>query len=316
MVSDREGSPVVFVADRSSWGRGAHRSCRFGPSPTSSPGPVPLGRTSWSPRPRRRGAVPDPRIRQFLFHRSGRRDLRRARSAWSASATTRSSPTTRTTSSAGLCRRPYGLSELLRPHGSPEPGPARRGSICPCRRATDPEELARRISAGEWVVDLRSQTAYAAEHLAGTIGISLAQHFSLYLGWLLPWGTPLTLLGEDPKQISAARRQLVVSASTTWPERRSDAECRRAEHRAANVSGDRLCGPRSPSEAVVLDVRRDDERVESHIAGSVHVPLHLLLERIDTLPCDTLWVPLRQRLSGQHRGQSPRSRRTKCSAHR
>ena len=43
-------------------------------------------------------------------------------------------------------------------------------------------------------------------------------------------------------------------------------------------------------EAVVLDVRRDDERGESHIAGSVHVPLHLLLERIDTFPRDTLWV--------------------------
>jgi rhodanese-related sulfurtransferase len=43
-------------------------------------------------------------------------------------------------------------------------------------------------------------------------------------------------------------------------------------------------------EAVVLDVRRYDERGESRIAGSVHVPLHLLLERIDTLPRDTLWV--------------------------
>jgi len=41
---------------------------------------------------------------------------------------------------------------------------------------------------------------------------------------------------------------------------------------------------------VVLDVRRDDERVESPIAGSVHVPLDRWLERIDTLPSGTLWV--------------------------
>jgi glyoxylase-like metal-dependent hydrolase (beta-lactamase superfamily II)/rhodanese-related sulfurtransferase len=168
-------------------------------------------------------------------------------------------------------------------------GPARVDLSLP--RATDPEELARRISAGEWVVDLRSQTAYAAEHLAGTIGISLAQHFSLYLGWLLPWGTPLTLLGEDPKQISDARRQLVrlgiddlAGAAVGTP----SVVAPNIERRTYRVTDFADLG-RHP-EAVVLDVRRDDERGESHIAGSVHVPLHLLLERIDTLPCDTLWV--------------------------
>src|ERR1700704_3153947 len=38
----------------------------------------------------------------------------------------------------------------------------------------EPEQLTERISAGEWVVDLRDRTAYAADHVAGTIGIGLA----------------------------------------------------------------------------------------------------------------------------------------------
>ena len=38
----------------------------------------------------------------------------------------------------------------------------------------DPVELARRIHRGEWVVDLRQRRVFAAEHLAGTIGIELA----------------------------------------------------------------------------------------------------------------------------------------------
>ena len=36
----------------------------------------------------------------------------------------------------------------------------------------DPAELRRRIEAGEWVVDLRSRTAFAAGHLSGTMGSS------------------------------------------------------------------------------------------------------------------------------------------------
>ncbi len=33
----------------------------------------------------------------------------------------------------------------------------------------DPDEVAKRIAAGEWVVDLRDRTAYAAEHLAASL---------------------------------------------------------------------------------------------------------------------------------------------------
>ena len=41
---------------------------------------------------------------------------------------------------------------------------------------------------------------------------------------------------------------------------------------------------------VVLDVRRDDERVKGHIAGSAHVPLSDLVPRLDDLPDGRLWV--------------------------
>ena len=73
----------------------------------------------------------------------------------------------------------------------------------------DPVVLAARIHAGEWVVDLRSKSAFAKEHLGGTISIALGDNFSTYLGWLHPWGAPLTLIGEDPESILEAQRQLV-----------------------------------------------------------------------------------------------------------
>jgi hydroxyacylglutathione hydrolase len=50
----------------------------------------------------------------------------------------------------------------------------------------DARELRRRLDAGQWVVDLRSRTAFAAGHLPGTLSFSLDGSFATYLGWLIP----------------------------------------------------------------------------------------------------------------------------------
>ena len=41
-----------------------------------------------------------------------------------------------------------------------------------------------------------------------------------------------------------------------------------------------------PGNAVVVDVRRDDEWVSGHIAGAIHVPIDDLPDRIDEVPRD------------------------------
>lgn len=69
--------------------------------------------------------------------------------------------------------------------------------------------MGKRITAGEWVVDLRDRTAYAADHVAGTIGIGLGTQFATWLGWMIPWGNPLTLIGQTRQQVSDAQRELI-----------------------------------------------------------------------------------------------------------
>ncbi len=157
--------------------------------------------------------------------------------------------------------------------------------------SVDPAELARRIHRGDWVVDLRQRRVFAAEHLAGTIGIELADPFSTYLGWLLPWGTPLTLLGDTADQVADAQRQLVRigidrpnGAATGGPDRWAPDHDRRS-YRAVEF-GDVAASP----DVTLLDVRRDDERAGSHIEGSLHIPIQELTDRIDELPDMTLWV--------------------------
>ncbi|WP_418607665.1 MBL fold metallo-hydrolase [Georgenia sp. SUBG003] len=72
----------------------------------------------------------------------------------------------------------------------------------------DRAELRRRLEAREWLVDLRSRTVFAAGHVPGTYNFGLDGSFATYLGWLLPWGTPVTLLGETPGQVAEAQREL------------------------------------------------------------------------------------------------------------
>ena len=94
-------------------------------------------------------------------------------------------------------------------HMGPANAAGRRARTCQPPRRADAAELRRRIKAGEWVVDLRARRAFAAGHVAGTLSFDLDGSFATYLGWLIPWGTPLTLLGHTPEQIAEAQRELV-----------------------------------------------------------------------------------------------------------
>ncbi|MCF6524234.1 MBL fold metallo-hydrolase [Streptomyces sp. JJ36] len=162
--------------------------------------------------------------------------------------------------------------------------------------AADPAELRRRIEAGEWVVDLRDRTAFAAGHLAGSLNFGLDGQFVTYLGWLIPWGTPVTLLGESREQVAGAQREMVrigidrpAAMATGTPADWTGGQPPAVLDRA--VFADLAAALDGPDAPVVLDVRRDQERAEAHIPGSLHIPLHELPGRHDRIPAGrTVWV--------------------------
>lgn len=163
-----------------------------------------------------------------------------------------------------------------------------------------PAALRRRIEAGEWVVDLRSRTAFAAGYLPGSLCFPLERSFATYLGWVIPWGTPVTLLGDSPGHIREAQRELVrigidrpAGAATGRPEDwaggRPLARLRRASFRdlAAVTGGGN--GHRRGG-LVVLDVRRRLEWEAAHLTGAVHIPLPELPARLAEVPPGEVWV--------------------------
>ena len=159
----------------------------------------------------------------------------------------------------------------------------------------DPAGLRRRIEAGEWVVDLRSGTAFAAGHVVGTINIGLGGQFVTYLGWLLPWGTPVTLLGETADDVADAQRELVrigidrpAAMATGKPEAwAGDTPLRSFPQATFDDLAAAMDGGSPPA---VLDVRRTAERDTGYIEGSVGIPIHEILDRIQDVPDGPVWV--------------------------
>jgi len=154
-------------------------------------------------------------------------------------------------------------------------------------------ELRRRIEAGEWVVDLRHRTAFAAGHAPGTLNVGLDGSFATYVGWLIRWGTPVTLLGETAVDVATAQRELVrigidrpAAAATGGPDEWSDRGL--ASFPTATFAD--LAEVRHHRDVMVLDVRREDEHASSRIEGAVNIPLHELPSRVGDLPDGEIWV--------------------------
>jgi glyoxylase-like metal-dependent hydrolase (beta-lactamase superfamily II)/rhodanese-related sulfurtransferase len=187
-------------------------------------------------------------------------------------------------------------------------------------------ELAARIAAGEWVVDLRPRGAFAAGHVPGSLSFEYGDGFATNLGWLLPTGTPLTLIADDPRQIACAQRDLArigidrITGAVTGrcpggrvSYRVSDfaglAEAWQGQSAAvtALALGAAVPGVASGVTGVtggagvagvavalgpltVLDVRRRLEFAAGHLEGALHVPLHRLPGRVPDLPPGPIWV--------------------------
>jgi rhodanese-related sulfurtransferase len=146
-------------------------------------------------------------------------------------------------------------------------------------------------------VDLRSGTAFAAGHLAGTLNFGIDGQFVTYLGWLVPWGTPVTLLGETAEDVARAQRELVqigidrpAAMATGKPEEWADGAPLAAFPVATFADlADELRKP-VDERPVVLDVRRASEHDASHIDGALNVPIHTVLAHLDDVPRTRLWI--------------------------
>lgn len=162
-------------------------------------------------------------------------------------------------------------------------------------KPVDAQELRHRIDAGEWVVDLRHRTAFAAGHLQGSYGFELSGSFVNYLGWLYSWGAPLTLIGEDAQQVADAQRELTrigidrLTGSATGDIRALADGGALLSYRVASFKD--LVDVLDGGAVTVVDVRQPHEFDSGHVRDAVNIALHELPKRLGELSQDReLWI--------------------------
>lgn len=128
--------------------------------------------------------------------------------------------------------------------------------------------------------------------MPGTLNFDLDGAFINYLAWMIPWGTPVTLLGATTEQVQAAQRELVrvgidglaaqsVGGTAFWLEDGVPPKTiRRLSFRQLADEVGRI------PEAVLLDTRQVLEWEEGHVDGAVFMPFYEVHDRMTELPRD------------------------------
>ncbi|HVB74114.1 MAG TPA: MBL fold metallo-hydrolase [Ktedonobacteraceae bacterium] len=152
--------------------------------------------------------------------------------------------------------------------------------------ATVQEQLAK----GMLLVDSRSRAAFASEHIPGSYNIELDSQFGTYIGWLLPYNTPLMILVEDEE----GRREAVVQLIRIgWEDINGFVDGGISSWKAValptgqfeQIDVETLYKRWSQrTNLTVIDVRRDDEWNDGHIPGALHLHVGDLPQHLDEVP--------------------------------
>ena len=156
----------------------------------------------------------------------------------------------------------------------------------------DASELLARARRGEWIVDLRSREVFAAGHVPGAVNFDLGGSFINYLAWMMPWGTPVTLLGTTPEQVAQAQRELVrvgidqlAGAAVGGPDTWVDDPTQIATLRRISFSD--LAAEAAGSDApYIVDTRQILEWEAGHVMGAHFIPFYEVADRLGEIPRD------------------------------
>ncbi len=143
---------------------------------------------------------------------------------------------------------------------------------------------------GGQILDTRDPVEFASAHLAGSINIGLGGQYATWAGTVLDRERPIVIIADPGREQESAIRlgrigfdHIVgfLQDGLRSLEARPDLTAT-TERVGAPLAAERLAA----GEAIVVDVRAAREREQKHIAGSVHVPLNHLADRMEELPRD------------------------------
>jgi hydroxyacylglutathione hydrolase len=155
-------------------------------------------------------------------------------------------------------------------------GPRVLGGI-PALEPLSPEAVRQHMAHGVVVVDARTPREFAAGHIPGAYGIPLVAPLITWAGWVVPFGSPIILVADNPAEREEAARQLIRIG---YDDLRGYLEGGMAAWAAAGLPVSRV--PIMPAEDLhrqlergnaprVLDVRQDAEWDAGHLPRAIHI---------------------------------------------
>jgi len=148
-----------------------------------------------------------------------------------------------------------------------------------------PDAFAEAIEAeGVQLLDVRDMLSFGGGHIAGALNIGARPELSVWAGWLLDPERPICLVLEDDRQLAGVLRLLWRTGFTrisgylaggmgAWREAGLNLRC------IPQLSVHEL----RESDALPLDVRKDEEWQQGHIPEAPHIFLGELRDRLDEL---------------------------------
>jgi hydroxyacylglutathione hydrolase len=156
-------------------------------------------------------------------------------------------------------------------------------------RAIEAPDAAALVQDGAILMDLRSPEAFGAGHPSGAINIGFGTRVGYWAGWIVPPGSRLVLLPNDPQQSGEISRQLlrvgfddvagcVAGGYEAW--RDAGAPVSTLELISARELRDRLT---RREQLTLVDVRSPREWRSGHVDESINIPVGDLVNRADAL---------------------------------
>ena len=156
----------------------------------------------------------------------------------------------------------------------------------PTLQSLDAPTLLRLVDDGAVVVDTRPIDRYAAGHVSGSLSIELRDVFATWLGWLVPFDTPVIVVrdrDQDPAEIIGQATKIgyriageLAGGIDTWSEAGQPLTTTETVH-PADLDGRQT-----------IDIRQQAEYAAGHVPGARHIELGDIEARGHELPAGTV----------------------------
>lgn len=173
-------------------------------------------------------------------------------------------------------------------------GPAIIGVDLPGQHRWSAQTVYQRVCDDCLIVDVRSQEAFAAAHIPGSINIPLGDNLPTWAGWVLPYDRPILIVLDDPANMAAVTTHLLRvglddvqgyldGGMTAWET--NGFPLSRLDTISVQQLHDRMPDIQNGS-LKLLDVRTEREWQAGHVDGATHIHGGQLQERLNEVHVD------------------------------